>query len=238
MSSDPPLPLEAQVRGYLDHLAVERGLAKNTLMSYRRDLRRYLEFLVAAGKSSLVEVSERDVADFLAVLRQGGEQHPPLSVTSAARTIVAVRGLHKFAVREGTVDADAAGAVRPPTPARRLPKAIPVEDVERLLDAAGSGGHLASCATARCSNCSTEQAPASRRRSVLPWTTSTSSLAWCGSSARGRSSGSCRSAASRAGQWWLIWSRGGHRCLPALRVVLAPPVVPAPRRSERARPSS
>ena len=139
MSSDPPLPLEAQVRGYLDHLAVERGLAKNTLMSYRRDLRRYLEFLVAAGKSSLVEVSERDVADFLAVLRQGGEQHPPLSVTSAARTIVAVRGLHKFAVREGTVDADAAGAVRPPTPARRLPKAIPVEDVERLLDAAGSG---------------------------------------------------------------------------------------------------
>jgi len=132
--------LDAQIRGYLDHLAVERGLAKNTLSSYRRDLRRYAEFLSSAGHSSLAEVGEGDVADFLAALRRGDAAHPPLSVTSAARTIVAVRGLHKFAVREGSVDIDAAGAVRPPTPARRLPKAISVEDVERLLAAAGPAG--------------------------------------------------------------------------------------------------
>jgi integrase/recombinase XerD len=138
------LTLDAQIRGYLDHLAVERGLAKNTLSSYRRDLRRYAEFLLAAGRSSLAEVGETDVSDFLAALRRGGDAHPPLSITSAARTIVAVRGLHKFAVREGTVEVDAAGAVRPPTPARRLPKAISVEDVERLLAAAGSAGSAGS----------------------------------------------------------------------------------------------
>jgi integrase/recombinase XerD len=128
------------VRTYLDHLTVERGLSKNTLSSYRRDLRRYLEFLDYAAKSDIREITEADVAAFLAGLRQGDEDHPALAAGSAARTIVAVRGFHKFAVREGSVDADAAGAIRPPTPARRLPKAIPVEDVERLLEAAGSEG--------------------------------------------------------------------------------------------------
>jgi integrase/recombinase XerD len=126
------------VRTYLDHLAVERGLANNTLSSYRRDLRRYLDFLASHQRDALSEVTEEDVAAFLAALRLGDSEHPALSASSAGRTIVAVRGLHRFAVREGNVDADTAGAIRPPTPARRLPKAIAVEDVERLLAAAGA----------------------------------------------------------------------------------------------------
>jgi integrase/recombinase XerD len=125
---------------YLDHLAVERGLAKNTLSSYRRDLRRYVDFLSERQRDALGQVTEEDVAAFLVFLRQGNESHPPLSAGSAGRAIVAVRGFHRFAVREGTVDADTAGAIRPPTPARRLPKAIAIEDVERLLEAAGSDG--------------------------------------------------------------------------------------------------
>lgn len=128
------------VRTYLDHLAVERGLAKNTLSSYRRDLRRYLDFLAQHQRDDLSQVSEADVAAFLAALRLGDSEHPPLSASSAGRAIVAVRGFHRFAVREGNVDADTAGAIRPPTPARRLPKAIAVEDVERLLEAAGADG--------------------------------------------------------------------------------------------------
>ena len=128
------------VRTYLDHLAVERGLAKNTLSSYRRDLRRYLDFLAQHERGELSQVTEADVAAFLAALRLGDSEHPPLSASSAGRTIVAVRGFHRFAVREGNVDADTAGAIRPPTPARRLPKAIAVEDVERLLEAAGADG--------------------------------------------------------------------------------------------------
>ena len=125
------------VRTYLDHLVVERGLAVNTLSSYRRDLRRYDEHLAALGLGSLAEVTEQHVSAFLAALRTGDDHHPPLSASSAGRTVVAVRGLHRFALREGLCAQDPSRDVRPPAPARRLPKAISVEQVEQLLEAAG-----------------------------------------------------------------------------------------------------
>ena len=77
---------------------------------------------------------------FLISLREGDAAHPPLGASSAARTVVAVRGFHKFAHREGLTPGDPAREVRPPAPPRRLPKALPVSDVERILDAAGLGG--------------------------------------------------------------------------------------------------
>ena len=73
-------------------------------------------------------------------LREGDEQHPPLSATSAGRTIVAVRGFHRFCVSDGLAIADPAAAVRPPQPARRLPKALPLADVEAILEASGAAG--------------------------------------------------------------------------------------------------
>jgi len=132
--------LQAVVTDYLAHLAVERGVAANTLAAYRRDLRRYLDHLAALGVPALGDVSEAQVAGFLAALREGSEDHPPLSASSAARAVVAVRGLHRFAARDGIVAGDVARAVRPPTPPRRLPKAISVDEVERLLEAAGFFG--------------------------------------------------------------------------------------------------
>ncbi|HEX5495060.1 MAG TPA: site-specific tyrosine recombinase XerD [Mycobacteriales bacterium] len=129
--------MERAVTTYLDHLAVERGLAANTLVSYRRDLRRYVEHLAVLNVRLLDEVSESTVSGFLARLREGDDGHVPLSASSAARAVVAVRGLHRFAVREGLTGVDPASAVRPPLPPRRLPKAIPVDEVERLLDAVG-----------------------------------------------------------------------------------------------------
>ncbi len=127
------------VSAYLDHLAVERGLAANTLLSYRRDLRRYLAHLRTHGLTELAGVGEQDVTDFLAGLREGDTEHPPLSSSSAGRAVVAVRGLHRFAHREGATERDPAREVRPPTPSRRLPKALSVPDVERLLAGAGTG---------------------------------------------------------------------------------------------------
>jgi integrase/recombinase XerD len=126
------------VTGYLDHLTVERGLAVNTIASYRRDLRRYTEYLDSAGVRGLGEIAESDVAGFLAALRRGDDDHPPLSATSAARAVVAVRGLHRFALLDGLVPDDVAAEIRPPTPARRLPKAVPVESVVALIEAAGA----------------------------------------------------------------------------------------------------
>ena len=127
------------IRRYLDHLTVERGLAALTLEAYRRDLQRYAATLAARGRTAMGEVTAQDVADYLAGLREGDEDHPPLAASSAGRAVVAVRGLHAFAVAEGLAAADPARLVRPPPPPRRLPRAISVPEVERLLAAAGTG---------------------------------------------------------------------------------------------------
>jgi integrase/recombinase XerD len=128
------------VRAYLDHLTVERGVAANTLASYRRDLRRYQQYLAAHGVDALDSVSEATVTGFLASLREGDADHPPLGASSAARTVVAVRGFHRFAVADGLASADPAAGVRPPRPAKRLPKALPLSDVEAILETAGAPG--------------------------------------------------------------------------------------------------
>ncbi|TCB90483.1 site-specific tyrosine recombinase XerD [Micromonospora zingiberis] len=133
-----PAPaLHRALRGYLDHLTVERGLATNTLASYRRDLDRYLTSLAAAGVTDLAAVSAGEIERHLARLRAGDDGHPPLAVSSAARAASAVRGLHRFALREGLAAADPSRDVRPPTPPRQLPRALPVDDVVRLLETAG-----------------------------------------------------------------------------------------------------
>jgi integrase/recombinase XerD len=135
-----PGELVRALRTYLDYLVVERGLAENTLKSYRRDLRRYVAWLAGRGVQDLAGVGEGTVTEFLMALREGDDAHPPLSAGSAARTVVAVRGFHKFTVREGLAQVDPSAAVRPPAPAKRLPKALPLADIERILDAAGAPG--------------------------------------------------------------------------------------------------
>ncbi|MDX2971433.1 site-specific tyrosine recombinase XerD [Kribbella solani] len=124
------------VGAYLDHLTVERGLAANTLASYRRDLRRYTGFLRELGIDELGPITEAVIGDFLMRLREGDADHPPLTASSAGRTVVAVRGFHKFCVREGLTAVDPAAAVKPPTPPQRLPKALSVDEVTRILSAA------------------------------------------------------------------------------------------------------
>ena len=89
--------LDDQLQGYLDHLTIERGVAANTLSSYRRDLRRYHEHLSGRGIADLADVTEDDVSEFLVALRRGDEDTGAvaLAAVSAARALIAVRGLHK-----------------------------------------------------------------------------------------------------------------------------------------------
>ena len=135
-----PSALTRAVRTYVDHLVVERGLAENSVKSYRRDLRRYLGHLGGLGVTTLEEITEQTVAGFLMALREGDSAHQPLSASSAGRTVVAVRGFHRFAVKDGLATHDPSVGVRPPSPAKRLPKAVSLGDVERLLEAAGAPG--------------------------------------------------------------------------------------------------
>jgi integrase/recombinase XerD len=133
------LTLDAQLQGYLDHLTIERGVAANTLSSYRRDLRRYSKHLSDRGIHDLAKVAEDDVSEFLVALRRGDPDSGAmgLSAVSAARALIAVRGLHRFAAAEGLAELDVARAVRPPTPGRRLPKSLTIDEVLALLEGAG-----------------------------------------------------------------------------------------------------
>ncbi|MEY3889430.1 MAG: hypothetical protein RLZZ90_581 [Actinomycetota bacterium] len=125
--------LQSLIDAYLRHLAIERGVAKNTLSAYRRDLDRYFLFLDEKKLVSPDQISELHVAEFAQSLRE----RAGLASSSIARVLAAVRGLHKFWLLENVSDKDPAAVVKPPKSARRLPKAITVNEVERLLMASG-----------------------------------------------------------------------------------------------------
>lgn len=137
-SSATPTALSRAIADYLLHLGVERGLATNTLAAYRRDLRRYEEFLSAAGVDTPSAITRHHVTEFAQGLSDGADGGSALGLRSAARTVVSVRGLHKFWALEGLSAADPAADVQPPRAGRRLPKAISVHDVGQLLEAVGT----------------------------------------------------------------------------------------------------
>lgn len=125
------------VDDYLRHLTVERGLARNSLASYRRDLAIYEGWLEQSGTGGPERVTETHLAEFVRYL--GAEREPRLAASSIARVLSAVRGLHRFLAEEGRTPADPAKDLRPPKLPMRLPKAIPVEQVAALIEAAGVG---------------------------------------------------------------------------------------------------
>ena len=131
--------VDSQIRGFLDHLAVERGASPHTLAAYRRDLDRYRRHLGAAGVTDLASVSESHVEEFRTVLSTGDPDagQRALAPSSVARALAAVRGLHRFATRDGVTLVDTAAAVRPPTPPKRLPKAVPVDRMIAMIESAG-----------------------------------------------------------------------------------------------------
>ena len=126
----------AAVRRFLDYLAVERGLASNTLAAYRRDLRRYTGWLAAAGIDDPAAAGEDDVVAFLGELRAGstpaGSRY---RASSVARNLAAVRGFHRFLVRERLAVSDPSRDLDSPKVPASLPKALSVEQVEALLGA-------------------------------------------------------------------------------------------------------
>ncbi|NIR38406.1 MAG: tyrosine recombinase XerD [Actinobacteria bacterium] len=120
--------LEPEVEDFLTWLAVEKGRAPNTLDAYRRDLVRYRDHLRRRGRGAL-DADGDDVVAFVHVL--AGEGLAPSSVT---RTLVAVRGLHRFLVAEEIRPDDPAGDVEIPRVPRGLPKALTLEQVTSLID--------------------------------------------------------------------------------------------------------
>lgn len=132
--------LERQRDVYLAHVAVERGLSANTVAAYRRDLGRYVTFLQSRDIDDVAKVARADVAAFAEAIGNGGDGGRPLAPASAARTVVAVRGWHRFAVAERWTSHDASSEIKPRATPQRLPKAISIDEVGAILDAASVGG--------------------------------------------------------------------------------------------------
>mgnify|MGYP000140186054 CR=1 FL=1 len=127
------MPLQKSIDSYLRQLAIERGMAKNTVSAYRRDLAAYCAYLEKLKIDEFADVTELVVADYA----QSLSQSRGMASSSVARMLAAVRGIHKFMLQENILQSDVAAAVKPPKSARRLPKAISLDEVEKLLEAAG-----------------------------------------------------------------------------------------------------
>jgi len=121
------VPIDLDFAQYLDHLAIERGLSKNTLAAYRRDLGKYGAFLHSRGASQIDAVDSGLIADFLAEMRASG-----LGASSSARILVTVRGLHQFLSRERGF-ANPAKEIPIPRVGMRLPKAITHSEIELIF---------------------------------------------------------------------------------------------------------
>ena len=117
---------------YLRHVTIERGLSEHTIAAYRRDLGGYLEWLAADGIVDTAEITPAVIGRFIT---ERSSVEPPPASTSLARLQSSVRGWHRFLAREGIEVDDPSGRLRPPKAPRRLPKALTIDQVERLLAA-------------------------------------------------------------------------------------------------------
>ncbi|MBI3071150.1 MAG: site-specific tyrosine recombinase XerD [Deltaproteobacteria bacterium] len=117
-----------ELAAFLDHLRLERNLSPRTVTAYAADLDAYRATLDKSGRTSLTAATEDDVRRFVSSLTHRG-----LGLRSIARALSAVRTLHRYAHDELGATDDPAREVAVPPAGRRLPHALSLDDVERLL---------------------------------------------------------------------------------------------------------
>jgi integrase/recombinase XerD len=127
------MKLDTSLRGFavepfLDHLRFERGLADQTLMAYRHDVTRFVQFVARAGRQAPGEVETSDLRRYLLQLKDLG-----LAPTSIARNLSALRTYFGFLIAENLVVSDPSERVEPPKGWRTLPSVLSVEEIDRLL---------------------------------------------------------------------------------------------------------
>src|SRR5512139_541243 len=115
------------LKRFLNYLAVEKGLSRNTLESYGRDLRKYFAFM---EKKALDDIEQQDVLDFLSRI----SQEEGMSVPSSARCLSAIRGFHKYLLTDNLTTTDPTANIDSPHGWTRLPKTLSGSEVETLLN--------------------------------------------------------------------------------------------------------
>lgn len=120
--------MEKYIERFMNYLAVERGLADNTLLAYRRDLTKYAAFLSGKGVGDASKVIRSYITDFMLDQKQHG-----LSVNSICRGLAAIKTFHRFLVREGLVSDDPSHLVDTPKLWKRIPDVLSVAEIEAML---------------------------------------------------------------------------------------------------------
>lgn len=122
--------MDQNLDNFLNFLVVEKGLSRNTLDAYGRDLARYVTFLKEQKLESLEAVNSPLVLRFLGRLKEWG-----LSPRSRARSLVSLRMFHKFLLNEGLTSANPTELVTAPKSLQALPRTLSPREVEKLLTA-------------------------------------------------------------------------------------------------------
>ena len=122
----------SQLREYLNHLIVERGLSKNTISAYRRDIER---FISEGDVLDLTKVTSSELENFISHSRSRG-----LAESSVARSVVAVRNAVEFTCKEAKT-LNNIKDIKPPKIKMRLPKALTISEIDSLLNTAKSSGN-------------------------------------------------------------------------------------------------
>lgn len=124
------MPMRDELEEFLSHLRLERSYSDNTLLSYRRDLERYLQDVGERGASTPEQISRAMVTAHLGLLRD-----LDLADTSVARSASAIRHYHRFLLRETLAPSDPTTHLKQPRRAQRLPTYLTVADAEKMMDA-------------------------------------------------------------------------------------------------------
>jgi len=131
-------PPDDDLQAFLDYMITERGLARNTIAAYRRDLERFLEHLSGRKRRDLNRLTTDDVIHFM-----GAEQARGLGPASIARALVSIKMLVKFLHMDGRVERNLIGLMEGPRLWKALPDVLHEHEVEGLIDAVDEGDPFA-----------------------------------------------------------------------------------------------
>ncbi len=120
--------MEKELQNYTNYLSVEKGLAKNTLESYRRDLRKLYGFMKKLEITDLQLVSRDDINQFIFELKKQG-----CATSSISRCIASIRSFFNFLLQEGLIEKNPAIELESPRLEKKLPRVLTTDEVEKLL---------------------------------------------------------------------------------------------------------
>lgn len=126
--------MDRAVKDFLDFLAVEKGLAHNTLLSYRSDLNFFRSFCHKKNYDPIGEGGRTAVAAYLLQLKREGK-----STATISRRLAAIKSLYRFLINDGQLEKDPSENIESPKKIQKLPRVLTTEEVDRLLSQPRTG---------------------------------------------------------------------------------------------------